>query len=65
MANREYEGEILLILLNTLVTSLVCLSFVVCCRSPGVVSPKKFGCRDGEPDSDELPDLVRERRLLA
>ena len=58
MASRDYEGEILLILINILVTSLVCLVFVVCCRKAGVESPKKFSYRDGEQDSDELPDLL-------
>ncbi len=58
MVSIEYEGEILLILLNILVTSLVCLVFVVCCRT-GVESPKKLVVyREGEPDSDELPHLV-------
>ena len=58
MGNIDYEGEILLILLNILVTSFVCLAFVVCFRSREVKIPKKMMYRDGGSDSDELQPLL-------
>ena len=54
----DYEGEILLILLNILVTSFVCVAFVVCCRSQEVRIPKKKMRRDGGSGSDEMPPLL-------
>ena len=51
MGNIDYEGEVLLILLNILVTSFVCMAFQ--CREVSV--PKKMMYRDGGSDSDEMP----------
>ena len=57
MGSIDYEGEILLILLNIIVTSFVCMAFVVCCQCREVSVPKKKMHRDGGSESDEMPPL--------
>ena len=47
-----------MILLNILVTSFVCMAFVVCCQCREASVPKKKMHRDGGSEPDEMPPLL-------
>ena len=58
-----YEGELLLFVLNVMVTSLIGLPFVVCCRREKIVVVREtYGTLDGMDDLGQHRDDPRNER---